>query len=175
MLGCEGEGDHGENRRGAQGSPGDPRQHRGGAALRGPHCKCSLAVYGEGCVFSALSTPAGGGGRQGAPTHRRGCRDYDQEGQVDRPWYVLLLPFRLSHCSSLLPKTYRLQGEVRRLVYHVDSILPTLECNKKANLSTFSYLLNLYCARKIECHVLNDCPSPIIVLDCTRISSAFTA
>lgn len=43
---------------------------------------------------------------------------------------------------------YRIQREVRRLVYHVDSILPTLECNKKANLSTFSYLLNLYWARK---------------------------
>ena len=39
VIGREGEGDDRENRRGAQGSPGNPRQHRGGSSLRGAHGK----------------------------------------------------------------------------------------------------------------------------------------
>ena len=41
-----------------------------------------------------------GGGRQGAPSHRRGCRDDAQEGQVDRAWYVA--PNPCIHCFVLI-------------------------------------------------------------------------
>ena len=43
-VGREGEGDHGEDRRRAEGPPGYPREHRGCTALRRAHSTCTFVL-----------------------------------------------------------------------------------------------------------------------------------
>ena len=68
--------------------------------VSGPYYFC----YSEAFLDRMNTSSAGGGGRQGTPTHCRGCRDDAQEGQVDRAWYVsfhyVWSFFESSYCST---------------------------------------------------------------------------